>query len=107
MKAYNCINCIIYCTSPASNWNLSISLTDGGVGTQLFNSNTPFEVTANGKSKRKRFLTINRKKQKAKEKEKKERQSQDSHFAVSLFTGPNELSLWRVKNRLVLDKVTQ
>ena len=40
----------------ASNWNLSISLTDGGVGTQLFNSNTLFEVTANGKSKRKYFL---------------------------------------------------
>ena len=47
------------------------------------------------KVKEKRFLTINRKKEKGKEKEKekKERQSQDSHFAVSLFTGPNELSL--------------
>ena len=45
------------------------------------------------KVKEKSFLAINRKKEKGKEKEKKERQSQDSHFAVSLFTGPNELSL--------------
>ena len=42
-------------------------------GTQLFNSNTPFEVTANGKSKRKRFLTINRKKEKGKEKKERQR----------------------------------
>ena len=62
---------------------VSISLTDGGVGTRLFNSNTPFEVTANGKSKRKIFLTINRKKEKGKKKKKKKERKTKTGLAYT------------------------